>query len=69
MRTDCERAGDGSESRERTAERLQDEEAWSRMDDDGAPTATAQQALKNNRSKGSHGMTYEWPAVGRSTGL
>ncbi len=40
-RTNRERAGDQSPSREPTTERLQEEEAWSRMDDDGAPTTTA----------------------------
>lgn len=38
MRADSEPSGDGSLSRERTAERLRDEEAWSRMDDDGGPS-------------------------------
>jgi len=30
-------SGDGAGSRERSEERLRDEEAWSRMDDEGCP--------------------------------
>ena len=37
MKRNFENAGDGSRSRERSAERLRDEEAWSRMDGEGWP--------------------------------
>jgi hypothetical protein len=32
-------ASDGTGSRKRTQERLRDEQAWARMDDDGSPVA------------------------------
>lgn len=37
MKKNFEHAGDGLRSRERSAERLRDEEAWSRMDGEGCP--------------------------------
>lgn len=37
MHTEFEQSGDGTRSRERSEERLRDEEAWSRMDDEGCP--------------------------------
>lgn len=37
MKKNFEHAGDGSLSRERSADRLRDEEAWSRMDGEGCP--------------------------------
>jgi hypothetical protein len=37
MKTDFERAGDGSRSRARSAERLRDTQAWSRTYDEGSP--------------------------------
>jgi len=35
MNADFKRAGDATRSRERSAERLRDEQAWSRLDDEG----------------------------------
>jgi hypothetical protein len=35
INADFKRAGDGTRSRERSAERLRDEQAWLRLDDEG----------------------------------
>lgn len=40
MKKDFEHEGDGSRSRERSAERLRDEEAWSQMDGEGCPNVS-----------------------------
>jgi hypothetical protein len=42
MHGQFEQAGDGARSRERGEERLREEQAWSRMDDEGCPNGRQQ---------------------------
>jgi hypothetical protein len=42
MHAAFEHSGDGARSRERSEERLRDEQAWSRMDDEGCPNGPPQ---------------------------
>jgi hypothetical protein len=42
MHAAFEQSGNGSRSRERSEERLREEEAWSRMNDEGCPNGTQQ---------------------------
>lgn len=48
MHAAFEQSGDGARSRERSEERLRDEQAWSRMDDEGCPNGHEQIDLRQD---------------------
>lgn len=50
MQIEYEHSGDGTRSRERSEERLRDEEAWSRMDDEGCPNGSQVDSRIRRRS-------------------
>lgn len=47
MNAEFEQSGDGTRSRERSQERLRDEQAWLRMDNEGCPNEDPADSASN----------------------